>query len=377
MLSRRLCYGIFLITGLVSHQLFAISINNVDPDSLVWEPKRDFPGGGRHHPITFANTTHGFVLSGSTYQQSYTSDFWAYEAATDTWIDLSKSSAAFPGPPRSFGYGVSATSDCGNNKAYLGFGAGENALMLTDWWEFNMRKQTWKKLANFPGKGRRHPSMNFLELDGEIHVGLGDGYGGNYNDYWSYNIQKDEWRQLDDFPSSKRHHPFYFSINSNSYVGLGHSDGYFPFIERDWYRYSKNNNKWNRENDFESYALGTLDSSYNIFRTKTNSQPITTEARVAGTQFSVASSCYSNNILGFVLSGDGSDHGPMETGEFHVFDANDSIWYSLPPHPGYSRWAPGSFVLQGSRRVYFIGGYDRAQGILFSDLWTMDLDPLL
>merc|ERR1712086_430256 len=38
--------------------------------------------------------------------------------------------------------------------------------------------------------------------------------------------------------------------------------------------------------------------------------------------------------------------------------------------------APGSFVLQGSRQAYFLAGYDRLQGILFSDLWTIDLQPL-
>merc|ERR1712232_693455 len=51
------------------------------------------------------------------------------------------------------------------------------------------------------------------------------------------------------------------------------------------------------------------------------------------------------------------------------------MWHSLPPHPGFSRWAPGSFVLQGSSKVYFFGGYDRQQQILFSDLWTIDLKP--
>merc|ERR1739848_109560 len=70
--------------------------------------------------------------------------------------------------------------------------------------------------------------------------------------------------------------------------------------------------------------------------------------------------------------------GTMETGEFHVFDpADSSIWHSLPPHPGYSRWAPGSFVLQGSSRAYFLGGYDRQQQIMFSDLWTIDLESIL
>merc|ERR1712176_1020130 len=40
-------------------------------------------------------------------------------------------------------------------------------------------------------------------------------------------------------------------------------------------------------------------------------------------------------------------------------------------------WAPGSFVLQGSSRAYFLGGYDRQQRIMFSDLWTIDLESIL
>jgi len=360
-----------------SHPVWAANIDGVDPDSLVWEARTEFPGGGRHHPITFANSTHGFVLSGSTLQEPYTSDFWSYEAATDSWTDLSGTDSAFPGTPRSFGYGVASTSDCGNSRVYLGFGASEGGQRLTDWWEFDMSNHNWKQLTDFPGEGRRHPAMNFVEPIGEIHVGLGDGYFGNYNDYWTYNIENDEWRQLDDFPSSKRHHPFYFAIETDSYVGLGHSDGGDPFIERDWYRYDAIDGTWIREEDFTSYELGMLDTGDNLPKIPPNTLPITTEPRVAGTQFSVAGSCSSNETLGFVLSGDGDNHGTMETGEFHVFHpADNSIWYSLPPHPGYSRWAPGSFVLQGSSQVYFLGGYDRQQQILFADLWTIDLKPL-
>ena len=339
-----------------------------NPDSLVWEARAEFPGGGRHHPITFANATHGFVLSGSTAQASYMSDFWVYEAATDSWENLSGTSSAFPGTPRSYGYGVASTLDCGNSKAYLGFGAGEDQqvfTVFTDWWEFDMLTHNWKRLAEFPGEGRKHPAMNFVEPMGEIHIGLGDGYYGNYGDYWSYNIEKDEWKQLEFFPSSDRHHPFYFAIGKDSFVGFGHS-GVDPYIERDWYRYDALDGTWNPEGDFVSYSF------------EDSLSPITTEARVAGTQFSVAGSCESDRTLGFVLSGDGSDHRTMNTGEFHVFDPSTekSIWHALPSHPGPSRWAPGSFVLQGSSRAYLFGGFDRQQNILFSDLWTIDLRPL-
>ena len=175
-------------------------------------------------------------------------------------------------------------------------------------------------------------------------------------------------RQLNDFPSTPRHHPFYFAIGRNSYAGLGHSPG---AIERDWYRYDSVDESWNAEDDFVSYELSTNALS-------------TTEARVAGTQFAASGSCNGDRRpYGFILSGDGDDHGTMGTGEFHLFDPYSSedgndvsrgIWHPLPPHPGYSRWAPGSFVV-GSR-VYFLGGYDRALQMLFDDVWMIDLEPL-
>ncbi len=342
----------------------AATINLANSDSLVWEYKGEFPGGGRHHPITFANTTHAFLLGGSTMTKSYTADFWVYEAKIDTWKNLTGTTSAFPGSARSYGYGVAATSDCTNTKAYLGFGAGENNQRFADFWEFDMVTHEWKQLADFPGDGRRHPAMNFVEATGEIHVGLGDGIFGNYKDYWSYNIRLNQWRQLEDFPSTERHHPFYFAIDSNSYLGLGHSNGLDPYIERDWYRFDALSRTWIQENDFASYS--SLEDA----------TPLTTEARVAGTQFSVAGSCFGDKTFGFVLSGDGNNHKSMETGEFHVFDALSSEWHALPPHPGFSRWAPGSFVLQGSTQAYLLGGYDRQQQFLFSDVWKIDLVTL-
>merc|ERR1711865_253878 len=91
--------------------------------------------------------------------------------------------------------------------------------------------------------------------------------------------------------------------------------------------------------------------------------------------------------LGFILSGDGSDHRTMATGEFHVYDPSGGstspeegmqkkYWRVLPSHPGQSRWAPGSFVLPGTQRVYMLGGYDHATRILHGDLWTIDVAPL-
>jgi hypothetical protein len=229
----------------------------------------------------------------------------------------------------------------------------------------------------------------------QIQVGLGDATS-NLDDWWSYDIALNTWTRLDAFPSTPRHHPFHFALQQISYVGLGHS-GFG--IERDFYGYDNTNNIWQRESDFASH-----DDHTDVI--------VTTEARVAGTQFSIelplstmavqvgddsmssekdvnSSSQVLSGALGFVLSGDGDDHGPMGTGEFHVFDPSSKLpssgtttatttgtWRSLPPHPGRSRWAPGSFVLRGTAQVYFSGGYDRVDRLLFADLWTMDLSSL-
>jgi hypothetical protein len=345
--------------------------------ALKWEQVTGYPGEGRHHPITFANETHGFLLTGSTFTSTVTSDFYMYHETTDEWTDISITSA-FPGEPRGYGYGVVLPV---GTKAFLGFGADANNQILGDLWEFDMETHEWRRLADLPGLGRRHPAMvpvyNTEKEDWEIHVGLGDGLGGNYNDWWSYSLSLDAWERMPDFPSSRRHHPFYFYLLNNSYAGLGHSDGFDPYIERDWYRFDTASRTWHREADFESYQV----DQDSMTVTKATGLPVTTEARVAGTQFSIEFEANDvsklSGSLGFVLSGDGDDHSFMETGEFHAFYPTEGGWWrELPPHPGFSRWAPGSFVMRGTARVYFTSGYDRVLRTLFSDMWKIDLTPL-
>ena len=381
--------------------------------TMTWEPRASYDSSadaslGRHHPIVFANETHAFLLGGSLLQNDAANDFYMYDEANDTWSSLDAISP-FPGTPRSYGYGV-VLSQTNHPKAYIGFGSSVAGERLSDLWEFDMSSLVWKPLASCPGLGRRHPSMVPVYTSGgkwELHVGLGDGLlpqgqvFSNFNDYWSYDITSDVWTQLPDFPSSQRHHPFFFGMADQSYVGLGHSDGTNPYIERDFYSYSTTLQAWTRQPDLEAYSVPLEE---------TDATPVltTTEARVAGTEFSMefplvgqdAANSELMGAIGFVLSGDGDDHNAMPEGEFLAFyppnspltipstttsisrqqqSSNPSAaawWRQLPSHPGPSRWAPGSFVMRGTARVYFTSGYDRLNQILHSDVWTIDLSPL-
>lgn len=367
--------------------------------NLVWQTRTPCPIPGVHHPITFANETHGFVLTGSTNNAPATSEFYIYNEAADEWADMS---ASYPGPARSFGYGV-VLPVMNSTKAYFGFGAALNGQRLGDLWEMDMATLDFRQLPSLPdGHGRRHPAMNVVRKAGssdqfEIHVGLGDTYTNgrfvNLKDFWKFDVESETWMRLPDLPSVPRHHPFYFGIGNTSYAGFGHS----PFgIERDWYALTSDSNSsadpsWRMETSMASYEV-LVDDDKSVPPIFSN-EPVTTEARVAGTQFAIelpleGSESNLKGSLGFVLSGDGSDHGPMASGEFHAYypagndlldgpeGASSSWWRQLPPHPGYSRWAPGSFVMRGTARAYFMGGYDRALRNLYSDLWMIDLSSL-
>ncbi len=128
-----------------------------------------------------------------------------------------------------------------------------------------------------------------------------------------------------------------FNAAGEVFAGLGHSGG---TIYKDWYKLDTALNTWSAMNQFPG------------------------EARVAGTQFNLGE-------YGFVLSGDGDDHNYMATGEMWRYQPSTDTWKEFPPHPGQSRWAPGSFVINNN--IYFFGGRNRFTNEYPSDLWKFDM----
>ena len=298
-----------LILSLILMPAFAIS--------QTWSQVANFIGDGRHHPITFGNDDYGFVISGS-----YLDDVYKYDKLNDTWIQLQN----IPFIGRGYSYGVVT-----ENKAYMGFGSTSNGLYPTDWWEYDLITDVWTQRANFPGDGRQHPAM--VIVNNKVYMGCGGNNNGNLGDWWEYDIATDVWTQKSNIIGNNRHHPFYFSIGNYAYVGFGHGSlpgpGTNPlsssYIYNDFYRYDPSTDTWMQLANFPS------------------------EARVAGTQFSY-------NGKGYVLSGDGDDHGPLSSGEFWEYSPLTDSWTQLPSHPGGAIWAPGNFVIGCD--VYFLLGQD-------------------
>jgi len=199
-------------------------------------------------------------------------------------------------------------------------------------WSFDPLTDTWTELESCPCTPRIHPA--FVAINGKIYMGLGEGINGELKDWWEYDISSDSWTEKGEFPATERHHPYQFAIGDFVYVGFGHTDGNGA-IYNDWYRYDPSNDDW------------ALMSS------------LPAEGRVSGTQFSYGGK-------GYALSGQGEDHGSMAEGEFWQYDPVSDSWNSMPPHPKKSRYAPGSFVIDGY--VYLIHGiypdYQEMDGVI-------------
>lgn len=312
--------------------LFSLLFSLTCLTAQEWEEVAGLPGGAsdaRHHPITFAIDGYGYVLGGSV-NGTFSKDFMRYEAATDTWETLPD----FPGIARSFSYGTTR-----GTKAYIGFGRNGN-FALDDFWEYDSETEEWTQLSDCACPGRLHPA--FIQLDTKIYVGMGNN-SANLNDWWEYDIPTDTWTQKDDLPGPTRHHPFYFGIGDIAYVGFGHgnnSPNGALNVYKDFYKFDPATDEWTQLNDFPG------------------------EARVAGTQFDY-------NGKGYVLSGDGDDHSFMDEGEFWEYDPETDEWTQLPSHPGRSRWAPGSFVIDDN--AYLVGGLSIVE--LESSMLRFNLNP--
>tara|TARA_R110002072_G_scaffold124971_2_gene260605 strand:+ start:954 stop:2165 length:1212 start_codon:yes stop_codon:yes gene_type:complete len=294
-----------------------------------WERLSNIPIG-KHHFISFSLDGKGYAVTGTSSLEQATNDVYQYDPITDTWSSLTD----FPGAARSFGIGTVA-----NGKAYLGFGANATQF-LNDFWSFDPSDSSWTQLASCGCSSRRHPAL--IAIGDRIYVGLGDNdIIGNLRDWWMYDINANTWTRIADLPGPQRHHPYMFNAGGEVFAGLGHGfNGSFGVIYNSWYKLDTALNTWSAMNNFPG------------------------EARVAGTQFSF-------NGHGYVLSGDGSDHNYMPTGEMWRYNPDRDAWNELTAHPGISRWAPASFVIDND--VYFFGGLNRVTNSFPIDLWKFDL----
>ena len=273
-----------------------------------WTSVAPLPDGFvSNHSFGFSLNSMGYLVGGES-TSGFSDAFYQYDPASDEWTALPD----FPGEPR--GYTIGDTWD---GKAWFGFGQ-SNSGALNDLWVYDPETATWTEKASCPCSARTHPA--FIAESGKVFVGLGGGPNGDTKDWWEYDMASDSWSQKPDFPASQRHHPYQFGIDGEIFVGFGH---HAADIYNEWYKYEPETEIWTE--------MATLPA----------------EGRVAGSQLA-------HDGKGYALSGDGDDHSSMMTGELWQYDPQANAWNEWPAHPGMSRWAPASFIINDE--MYLING---------------------
>ena len=308
--------------GLIFILVFLISLC-LSVQAQEWEQMStiDFD---RNHGIGFAIGQYGYVLTGGDSKTDNTTfqskSFNRYDSTTDTWEEM----ADYPGPSRGFGIG-----EVYEDKLYFGFGRDGNGNSLNDLWSYDPATEEFIELPSCPCVGRTHPA--FLATEGKLYMGTGSS-SGNLSDWWEYDIEAQLWIQRANIPGA-RHHPYQFVIDGEAYVGSGHRET--------WFKYDAENDAW--------IQLANLDD------------------RVAGTQFGY-------NGRGYALSGVDNDHDSYSVGEFWQYIPEVDSWVALESHPGISRWAPASFIIDGY--AYLVTGWGPGTSGPIADrsVWRYNLE---
>ncbi len=218
----------------------------LDMNSKTWKkPKSKYPGIIGSGQVAFV--VDSFAYIGLGYHSTYgcSKAFYKYDVLKDTFTKISN----FPGSGRFEGVAFSA-----NGKGYVGLGIDNLETVLSDFYEYNPKTNSWKKIANFPGVARYSAIATSFKENGI--VGLGATASSTVlNDLYSYNAIDGVWKKLADFNVGGRYENVAFSFQGIPYIGLGFLEG--VGIDKKLYQFDSFSGTWNLmeiNNDFIGFA---------------------------------------------------------------------------------------------------------------------------
>lgn len=191
-----------------------------DANTNTWQQLSDFPATTTARAISLVGD--GELYVGYGFCLTYERDMYRYDIAKDTWsfIDVHLDRKAFTFPMRSFG-GVGATCQTRHFA-----GTGFRAYSLNWWGEF-LPEGEWVKRKNVPGYKRTTAACaatnDFVYVIGGMYFGGVNTDGKILSDIQQYNPRTDDWRYVGNLPGGRMNHVA-FSVGNRVYVGLGENE---------------------------------------------------------------------------------------------------------------------------------------------------------
>ena len=293
-----------------------------------WYRISDFDGVPRSDVASFTIGDYGYLVCGFD-GTSRLSDFWEYDMDRDTWTQK----ANFPGAARNSGVAMAV-----DGKGYFGTGY-DGSNKLDDFWEYDPAANSWTQRADFPG-GARYDAVAF-GVDGKGYVGCG--YDGSFlKDFYVFDPDTDSWEQLY-FDGSKRSGASAFVIDDKAYICCGLNNGVYA---DDFWRFDPSTGIWTQLRNISDPSEESYDDEYAI-------------ARVSAATFVIDGSAY-------LTCG---ESGSLCTDTWKYSPSTD-LWENVAKFKGVSRKAQASF--SNGKRGFVLAGMSGL--IRFDDVWEFHPD---
>jgi N-acetylneuraminic acid mutarotase len=329
---RTLKFILFLLPACLLAMLCSCNDDEDDTDLVGnWVGLSDFEGVSRCDAVGFSIGEKGYI--GTGYDGSdLLSDFWEYDVSKDTWMQK----ADFPGKGRlgAVGFGT-------DSMGYIGTGY-DGVNRLKDFYEYNPQTNTWARKADFGGSGRYSAVGMAIHNKGY----LGTGFDGNYlKDFWEYDPTTDVWTQKVSVGGSKRKDAVAFVINGKGYIVTGVNNGSY---ETDFWEYDPLTDNWTEKNEITDATDDEFDDDYNS---------------ISGA-----------NKVGFAVNGKGyvATSGSYASCVVWEFDPVTDRWKQKTSLEGVARIDATGFAI--GNRGYVITG--RNSSSYYDDIWGFDPDAV-
>jgi N-acetylneuraminic acid mutarotase len=221
----------------------------MDPATMVWTQKADFPGIERSNAFGFAINGKGYIGGGENNQPDDVVDFYEYDPSTNKWLAKASLTYEIAGP----------AAFVANNKGYIATGFDRYLDPINKVYQYDPALDSWTEKAAFPGTARMWASAFSINNKGYVAAGFDNYFTStaddiNVKDVWEYDPSSDSWTEKASFPGFGRVGSVGFSLTGKGYICngfLGKNGAYTTAAHtNEVWSFDPAANAWNQKADF-------------------------------------------------------------------------------------------------------------------------------